>query len=102
MNKSELVSAIAEKVEGSKVAAEAHLNAIIEIISDELANGGDVTLIGFGVFKVAEKAARTGRNPQTGETIKISARRSPKFTPGKTFKDAINNAKPKKAPAKKK
>lgn len=89
MNKTELVEAIAKQADLSKGKAEAALKAFIETTKKTLKKGGEVQLIGFGTFSVAKRAARTGRNPQTGETIKIKASKLPKFKPGKAFKDAI-------------
>jgi len=90
MNKTELVSAIAEKAGLSKTQAAAALDAAMEAVTEALKKGEQVSLIGFGTFKVGERAARTGRNPQTGETIQIPAAKVPKFTPGKALKDAVN------------
>lgn len=89
MNKTELINAIAEKSELSKKDADKALAAFIDTVTDELKNNGKVQLVGFGTFEVTERAARTGRNPQTGETIQISASKSPKFKAGKALKDAI-------------
>lgn len=90
MNKSELIASIATGADITKADAERALNATIETITAELANGGDVSLVGFGTFKVNERAARTGRNPQTGETIQIAAAKVPAFKAGKAIKDAVN------------
>ncbi|MCR4641927.1 MAG: HU family DNA-binding protein [Lachnospiraceae bacterium] len=98
MNKAELVEAMAKSAKIEKKAAEAGLNAFIEVVKKELANKkGDrkVQLVGFGTFEVSERKARTGRNPSTGETIKIKATKAPKFKAGKAFKDAVNGAKKK-------
>ncbi len=89
MNRTELVEAIAKQADLSKGKAEAALKAFIETTKKTLKKGGVVQLIGFGTFSVSKRAARTGRNPQTGETIKIKASKLPKFKPGKAFKDAI-------------
>ena len=89
MNKSELIEAIATKADLTKVKAEAALNAFIETTKKTLKKGDSVTLVGFGTFAVAKRAARTGRNPFTGETIKIKAKKLPKFKPGKAFKEAL-------------
>ena len=89
MNKGELINAIAA-AGLTKKDAEAALNAIVAAIGDALAKGEDVSLIGFGTFKVAERAAREGRNPATGETIKIAASKSPVFKAGKALKDKVN------------
>jgi DNA-binding protein HU-beta len=90
MNKSELVSAIAAKTELSKKDAEKALKAFIDVVSDELAEGGKIQLVGFGTFEVSERAARTGRNPQTGDEMKIPASKAPRFKAGKALKDAVN------------
>ena len=74
----------------SKTAAGAALDAATEAIKATLKKGGAVTLVGFGAFTVSKRAARTGRNPKTGEAIKIKASKAPKFTPGKAFKEALN------------
>ena len=89
MNKQEMVEAIAKKADLPKAQAEAALKAFIETTKKTLKKGGEVQLIGFGTFCVAKRAARTGRNPQTGETIKIKATKLPKFKPGKAFKEAL-------------
>lgn len=91
MNKSELIASIATGADISKADAERALNATISTITSELANGGDIALVGFGTFKVSERAARTGRNPQTGETIQIAAAKVPSFKAGKALKDACNS-----------
>ena len=90
MNKSELVAAIAEKSELSKKDAEKALKAFSDVVSEELAKGGKVQLVGFGTFEVSERAAREGRNPQTGSVMKIDACKAPKFKAGKALKDAVN------------
>ena len=90
MNKVELVAAIAEKSELSKKDAEKALKAFTEVVTEELKAGGKVQLVGFGTFEVSERAAREGRNPQTGETMQIAASKSPKFKAGKAFKDSLN------------
>ena len=98
MNKAELVEAIAKQTKLSKKQSEDGLNAFMDVVKKELANKkGDrkVQLVGFGTFEVAERKARTGRNPSTGETIKIKATKAPKFKAGKAFKDAVNGAKKK-------
>ena len=103
MNKGELINAIAA-AGLTKKDAETALNATVAAIGDALAKGEDVSLIGFGTFKVAERAAREGRNPATGETIKIAASKTPAFKPGKGLKEAVNvkpAKKAKKAKAKK-
>ncbi len=90
MNKSELIDAIAESADISKAAAGRALDAVISSITGALKNGEQVVLVGFGTFSVKERAARTGRNPQTGEPIEISAARIPGFKAGKALKDAVN------------
>ena len=90
MNKTELVAAMAEQTNLSKKDAEAALKAFIDVVSEELKKGEKVQLVGFGTFEVSERAAREGRNPQTGETMKIAASKSPKFKAGKALKDALN------------
>ena len=92
MNKSELVDAIAARTGSSKVTAQEHLDAVLETISDAVGKGDTVQLVGFGSFGVANRAARTGRNPKTGEEIEIKASRTPKFTPGKALKERVNTA----------
>ena len=90
MNKSELVSGMALKTSDSKTSTEKALNALIEIISDELKNGGKVQLVGFGTFETRNRAARKGRNPQTGAEMKIPASTSPIFKAGKALKETVN------------
>ena len=90
MNKTELIAAIAEKTELSRKDAEKALKAFTEVIEEELKKGEKIQLVGFGTFEVSERAAREGRNPQTGETMQIAASKSPKFKAGKSLKDAIN------------
>lgn len=90
MNKVELVASMAEKAELTKVDAEKALKAFIDVVTEEMKNGGKVQLVGFGTFEVSERAARTGRNPQTGETIEIKASKAPKFKAGKALKDTVN------------
>ncbi len=89
MNKTELVAAIAEKSGLSKKNAEAALNALTASVEGALKKGDKVQLVGFGTFEVRERAARTGRNPQTGAEIKIAASKNPAFKAGKALKDAI-------------
>ncbi|MBQ4482578.1 MAG: HU family DNA-binding protein [Lachnospiraceae bacterium] len=93
MNKTELVEAIAKKAEISKKDAEAALNAMTEAIGKALKKGDKVQLVGFGTFETVKRAARTGRNPQTGEEIKIAASKAPKFKAGKALKDLVNKKK---------
>ena len=90
MNKSELVDCIAERAEISKADAGRALEATVSCIADALKNGDSVGVVGFGTFSVGHRSARTGRNPQTGETIQIAASNSPKFKAGKALKDAVN------------
>ena len=90
MNKTDLVAIMAEKAGLSKKDAEAALKAFTEAVSAELAKGGKVQLVGFGTFEVAERAAREGRNPQTGKSMKIAASKAPKFKAGKALKDLVN------------
>ena len=90
MNKAELVSAIAEKTGLTKKDSEKALKAFIDVVTDELKKGEKIQLVGFGNFEVSERAAREGRNPQTGETMTIAASKAPKFKAGKALKDAIN------------
>ncbi len=90
MNKTELIDQMAASAEISKAAAGRALDAAVEAIKEALKNGDTVNLIGFGTFYVGERAARTGRNPQTGETLEIQAAKSPKFRAGKGLKDACN------------
>ena len=90
MNKKELVAAIAEKAEISKKDAEKALDAFVASVTAELKDGGKVQLVGFGTFEVSEREAREGRNPRTGETIKIAAVKAPKFKAGSALKDALN------------
>ena len=90
MNKAELVAAIAEKTELSKKDSEKALKAFIEVVTDELAKGEKVQLVGFGTFEVAQRAAREGRNPQSGEVMSIPASKAPKFKAGKALKDTVN------------
>ena len=90
MNKTEFISAIAEKAELSKKDAEKALKAFTGVVEEELKKGEKIQLVGFGTFEVSERAAREGRNPQTGETMKIEACKAPKFKAGKALKDAVN------------
>ena len=90
MNKSDLVDAIAKSADISKAAAARSLDATVESIKKALKKGDTVSLVGFGTFKVGKRAARNGRNPRTGETIKIKAAKVPKFSAGKGLKDAVN------------
>ena len=90
MNKAELINAAAEKAGLSKKDTETAINAAIDAISAALAQGDKVQLVGFGSFEVRARAARTGRNPKTKETIKIPASKVPAFKPGKALKDAVS------------
>ena len=90
MNKNDLVAAIAEKAGLSKKDSEKALKAFEEAVTEELKKGGKVQLVGFGMFDVAERAAREGRNPQTGAAMPIPASKAPRFKVGKTLKDAVN------------
>ena len=90
MNKTELIKKIDEQTELSKKDAEKALKAFTDIVADELKKGEKVQLVGFGTFEVSERAAREGRNPQTGETMEIKASKTPKFKAGKALKDMMN------------
>lgn len=90
MNKSELVASIATDADVTKADAEKILNATIEVITKALKKGDKVQLIGFGSFEVRKRNARNGRNPRTGETIKIKASKAPAFVAGKSLKDSVN------------
>ncbi|MCR5233497.1 MAG: HU family DNA-binding protein [Lachnospiraceae bacterium] len=90
MNRQELVDAMASKADISKKNADAALKGFIDAVSEALKKGDKVQLVGFGTFEVAERAAREGKNPQTGEVIKIKASKAPKFKAGKALKDALN------------
>lgn len=90
MNKSELIDAVAENAGLTKTDASRALDAFIDGITEALTRGEQVTLVGFGTFTVKERAARTGRNPQTGATIQIAASKAPSFKAGKALKDAVN------------
>ena len=90
MNKAELVAAVAEKAEISKRDSEAAVKAFTDVIAEELKKGEKIQLVGFGTFEVSERAARTGRNPQTGAEMTIAASKAPKFKAGKALKDSLN------------
>ena len=90
MNKSEFVDAIAEHAELTKADAGRALDAMVASITKALKKGDTVTLVGFGTFSVRKRAARTGRNPRTGEAIKIKASKNPAFKAGKALKDSVN------------
>ncbi|MGY0398967.1 MAG: HU family DNA-binding protein [Ostreibacterium sp.] len=89
MNKTELVEAVAKSADISKVAASKAVDAVVASVTGALKKGDKVTLIGFGSFEVRQRSARTGRNPRTGEEIKISASKIPAFKAGKALKDAV-------------
>ena len=90
MNKTEFIAAVAEKAEISKKDSEKALKAFVDVVAEQLKAGDKVQLVGFGTFEVSERAAREGRNPQTGETMTIAACKAPKFKAGKALKDVIN------------
>jgi len=96
MNKSELIDALAAKADVSKAVAGKLVDAFTETVTKAIVEGDSVVLVGFGSFSSGERAARTGRNPRTGEEISIAAARTAKFTPGKALKDAVNAKKAKK------
>lgn len=89
MNKTELIDAVAERCSMSKAAACRALDAVVDTVTGEVANGGSVGLVGFGTFSASKRAARTGRNPQTGKEIKIAASVVPKFKAGAAFRGAV-------------
>ncbi|SEV82219.1 HU family DNA-binding protein [[Clostridium] fimetarium] len=91
MNKTELVAAIAEKTQLTKKDSEMALKAFIDVVSEELKKGEKIQLVGFGTFEVSDRAARTGKNPQTGNAIDIPASKAPKFKAGKSLKETVNN-----------
>ena len=93
MNRKELIDALANKTGSTKIVAEHNLAALIEVIGETLAAGDSVALVGFGTFEVRERAARTGRNPKTGDELKIAASKTPAFKPGATLKTAVNGTK---------
>lgn len=92
MNKVELTKSVATKTEVTQKDAAVYVDAVIESIKDGMINDGKVQIVGFGTFEVKERAEREGRNPQTGETMKIAACKTPKFKAGKALKDAVNEA----------
>lgn len=96
MNKAEFVAAVAEKAGMKKTDAAQAVQAVLEVVSGALQSGDKISITGFGTFSVSERAARTGRNPQTGKAIKIAAARVPKFKAGATLKAAVGAAKGKK------
>lgn len=89
MNKQELIEKVAHRMGGTKKDAEAAINAFTEVVKDSLVEGRKVQLLGFGTFEVRNRAARKGRNPQTGEEIEIPASKTPAFKPGKALKDSV-------------
>jgi DNA-binding protein HU-beta len=89
MTKTDIVEKIAKDADISKAAAEKALNSFMDIVKKALKKGDKVALVGFGTFAISKRAARNGRNPRTGETIKIKAAKVPKFTAGKGFKDSV-------------
>ena len=93
MNRKELVDALAAQTESTKADAERNVGALIDIISGTLKKGDSLTLVGFGTFEVRKRAARTGRNPKTGEELKIKAAKVPAFKAGATLKALVNGAK---------
>lgn len=90
MNKNDLVAAVADSAELSKADAAKAVDGVLEAITGQLKDGGEVRIVGFGTFSVSQRAASTGRNPQTGATIQIPASNQPKFKAGKALKDAVN------------
>ncbi len=90
MNKTELIAAMAEKSEISKKDAEKALKAFTDIVAEELKKGEKIQLVGFGTFEISERAARVGRNPQSGKEMNIPASKAPKFKAGKALKDFVN------------
>lgn len=95
MNRKELIEALAAKTESTKADAERSVSAMIDIISGTLKKGDSLSLVGFGTFEVRKRAARTGRNPKTGEELKIKAAKVPAFKAGATLKAAVNGTKKK-------
>ena len=95
MNKTELIAAVAEKAGLKKTESSKAVDAVVAAITEELKKGDKVTLIGFGTFETRNRAARTGRNPQTGKEIKIKASKAPAFKAGKALKEAVNAPKKK-------
>jgi DNA-binding protein HU-beta len=90
MNKGEFVEALADRLDVSRAQADRALSTVLEIIAERMAAGEKISFTGFGSFEVSERAERTGRNPQTGASIKIAASRVPKFSAGATLKSAVN------------
>lgn len=101
MNHADLVSSVAEDAELSKAEASRLVTTVFDAIRDALVQGDEVRVAGFGAFKVSQRAARQGRNPQTGETVKIAASKAARFSAAKAVKDALNSSKKKKAGASK-
>ena len=95
MNKTELIAAVAEKTGVTQKDVKKVMEAFVDVIKEDLAEGNKVQLIGFGTFDVVKRAARKGRNPQTGKEIKIAASKAPKFKAGKALKDLVNGSKKK-------
>lgn len=95
MNRKELIEALAAKTESTKADAERNVGALIDIISGTLKKGDSLSLVGFGTFEVRKRAARTGRNPKTGEELKIKAAKVPAFKAGATLKAVVNGTKKK-------
>ena len=93
MNKAQLVEAMSKKADLSKADAEKALNAFTDTVKTTVKKGDKVQLVGFGTFELSKRSARSGRNPQTGEAIKIKAAKAPKFKAGKAFKDLVNGVK---------
>lgn len=90
MNKGELIEKMAANADMTKASAGRALDSLIKTVTQELADGGDISLVGFGTYKVSERAARTGRNPQTGAVIQIAESKVPSFKAGKALKEACN------------
>ncbi|MDV3467714.1 HU family DNA-binding protein [Stenotrophomonas sp. C3(2023)] len=90
MNKTELIDAVAEAADLTKAESSRAVDAVVAAVTKALKEGDAVTLVGFGTFQVRDRAARTGRNPKTGDTIKIAASKNPSFKAGKALKDAVN------------
>ena len=90
MNKSELISAVAERAEMSKKDADAAVSALLDVIIENVANGEEIRIVGFGTFERRERKERTGSDPRTGEKIQIAASKVPAFKPGKSFKEAVS------------
>ena len=90
MNKTELIDAVAEAADLTKAESSRAVDAVVAAVTKALKSGDAVTLVGFGTFQVRDRAARTGRNPKTGDTIKIAASKNPSFKAGKALKDAVN------------